>query len=196
MDQFEYKGASIINLDLSSISESLTRALNITIDWGDGSDREIYKRALLYNYKEFSIFPEILEGKIGGSVLNAYEHIYIPADTHVKELTAQVLINFDNSTYTKIVQPITLIQESYYDNIKEFSVNSVGVHDDSLFSIVNFQSKSTGQTWPGVYVDNSYLVTTVLPPEAPPAPPYNIETVSWFNGGGIKTVADPLNLNR
>ena len=164
LDQFDYKGASVISLDLGGISEEVTRALNITIDWGDGSEREIYKRALLYNYREFSIFPEILEGKIEGSILNKYEHAYIPADTHVKELTAQVLVNFDNSTYTKIVQPITLIQESYYDNIKEFSVNSVGVHDDSLFSIVNFQSKSTGQTWPGVYVDNSYLVTTVLPP--------------------------------
>jgi hypothetical protein len=162
-DTFTYKGTAMLELALGKVNESNGKALVVTIDWGDGSAREVYKRRIVNDYKTSSILPEILEGRFGGSVLGSYDHTYAPATTHVKNLSAQVLITFENGTYTKIVQPISLVHESYYDDIKEFQINSVGIHDNSLFSIVNLQSKYTKQTWPAVWVDTALKETSVLP---------------------------------
>ena len=162
-DSFIYKGTSIIELALGNISEASGKALVVTIDWGDGSEREVYKRRIVNDYKTNSIFSEVLEGRFGGSVLGNYGHTYSPATTHVNNLSAQVLVTFEDGTYTRIVQPITFVHESYYDDIKEFQINSVGIHDNSLFSIVNLQSKYNKQTWPAVWVDTSLKETSVLP---------------------------------
>ena len=162
-DTFTYKGTAMLELALGNISETNSKALVVTIDWGDGSNREIYKRRIVNDYTTTSIFSEVLEGRFSGSVLGSYEHTYAPASTHVNNLSAQVLISFEDGSYTKFVQPISLVHESYYDDIKEFQINSVGIHDNSLFSIVNLQSKYNKQTWPAVWVDTSLKETSVLP---------------------------------
>lgn len=162
-DTFTYKGTAMLELDLVNITESASKALVVTIDWGDGSVREVYKRSIVNDYTNTSIISEVLEGRFSGSVLGNYKHTYAPASTHVKNLSAQVLVSFEDGSYTKIVQPISLVHESYYDDIKELQINSVGIHDKSLFSIVNLQSKYNKQTWPAVWVDTSLKETSVLP---------------------------------
>lgn len=169
-DKFIYKGEYQVVLDIGSISERNNMALNVTIDWGDGTTREVYRRDIIYDYRSNSIFSEVLNGTLGGSILGQYEHRYEPTLTHIRELSAQVIINFADGKYTKIVQPIALIMESYYDNIQEFLINSIAVHDKTLFSIINLQSKYNDRAWPAIWVDTSIFPTSVFPPE-PPEPP-------------------------
>ena len=82
-----YKGDLGVILDLTKISESSSKALKLTIDWGDGSSRETYERQLLYQYTDSSILDEVGGGKVGGSVLNMFDHVYEPAETHVSKLS-------------------------------------------------------------------------------------------------------------
>jgi len=181
--QFVYKGEYIVGIDVGGISERDALALNITIDWGDGSEREVYRRDVVYNYREKSILPEVQDGRIGGSILGTYEHRYEPTTTHIRELSAQILINFADGKYTKIVQPIALVMESYYDNIQEFLINSISIHDDTLFSIINLQSKYNNRAWPAVWVDNNILTTSVIPPDRPVDPP-PVDPCPYFNCSG------------
>lgn len=171
-DQYIYKGVYDAAIDIGGISERNTTALNITIDWGDGTPREVYKREIVFNYRESSIFNEVQYGRIGGSVLGIFEHRYDPPETtHIRELSAQILINFDNATYTRIVQPILLVMESYYDDINELAINSMVIHDSSLFSIMNLQSKFNNRTWPAMWADNRILDSSVFPPPRVDDPP-------------------------
>ena len=148
LDNFTYKGSSEVVLDLSGVSEEVSRVRNITIDWGDGAEREFYSRQMIFEYRESSIIPEITTGLIGGGVLGAFTHIFIPVTTHITRLTLQVLINYDNGDYKLVQQPITLIQESYYDNIKEFGISNTAIHDDTSLTFANLQSQHNNWTWP------------------------------------------------
>jgi len=150
LDTVEYKGESSVFLDLVGINEDIAPAFNIAIDWGDGSDVEYYNRDLIFSYRTSSIFNEIEIGKGGGSILTLYNHTYESADTHILELSAQLLIGYEDGSYLKLVQPLTLIQESYYDNIKEFQLLDSVVHDDTLRTVLTLQSK---------YNDRTYLVS-------------------------------------
>jgi len=180
-DPITYKGSTDVEFDLSKISEKKSSALNITIDWGDSEIREYYSKAVAATASEQSIFREVTEGLLGGSILNKYKHIYAPTETHINELSAQVLINFDDGNYTLIVQPLILVQESYYDNIKEFLISSLSVHDESYGSVINLQSKYTEQTWPVVIGSN-----ILKPPELSEDVifPYDIEFGETIAGGG------------
>ena len=148
VDSFTYKGSSEVVLDLTGVSEEVSRVRNITIDWGDGSEREFYSRQMIFEYREASIIPELTTGLIGGGVLGAFTHTFIPVITHITELTIQVLINYDNGDHKLIRQPITLIQESYYDNIKEFGISNTAIHDDTGVTFANLQSQHNSWTWP------------------------------------------------
>ena len=65
----------------------------------------------------------MLYGKLGGSILTDFSHTYSPSPTSFfTNLTAQILINFSNGCYADIYQPIKLVHESYYDNIKQLSI--------------------------------------------------------------------------
>ena len=46
-DTFTYKGTAMLELALGNVSESNGKALVVTIDWGDGSAREVYKRRIV-----------------------------------------------------------------------------------------------------------------------------------------------------
>ena len=170
-DTFIYKGQYLVEMDIGPISEKNTRAITVTIDWGDGAEREVYKRDVIFNYRTSSIFSEVLDGRLGGSILGKYTHRYTPSQTHIRAVSAQIVIAFDNGMYTKIVQPISLVMESYYDNIKEFSINSMVVHDSTMFSILNLQSKYNNWTWPALWADNQILETSIFPPRRPVVDP-------------------------
>lgn len=152
LDTISYKGETDIALDLTGINEDIASALNVIIDWGDGSDQEGYSRDLTFSYRNNSILPEIETGKVGGSILGQYDHAYDPVDTHILQLSAQVVISYEDGNYTKLVQPINLIQESYYDNIKELQIVDAVINDDTLATMLTLQSKYNNR----MYLANLY----------------------------------------
>jgi len=63
------KGFSTVNFILTGINESYNTILFLDINWGDSNSNIItYKKDIFYNYREQTIFNEILYGKIGGSL--------------------------------------------------------------------------------------------------------------------------------
>lgn len=142
-----YKSDLRVVLDLGGVYEQSSKALNVTIDWGDGTKREVYNRQLIYSYKDNSIADEIEGGRIGGTILTKYNHIFTPAPTHVSKTIIQVLINYDDGTYTLLKQPVTLIRESYHDSIVEFSIVDAGIHDNGLYTVPSLQSKHNKRSY-------------------------------------------------
>ena len=150
LEKVEYKGETSVTLNLVGISEDVAPAFNISIDWGDGSDVVDNTRDLIFSYRSSSIFDEVNLGKVGGSILTEYRHGYDSLDTHILELSAQILIGYEDGSYLKLIQPLSLIQESYYDNIKEFQLLDVVVSDDTLRPMLTLQSE---------YSNRSYIVS-------------------------------------
>lgn len=133
---------------LTGIQEAQAHALTLDIDWGDGSEVEYHTKDVVYNYKENSIFDEILYGKLGGSILTTYNYDYSPtSSSFFTNLTAQLLITFSDGYYVNIYQPIKLVHESYYDNIKQLSVVNTQIHSLTSDTVANLQSKYNKQTY-------------------------------------------------
>ena len=133
---------------LTGIQEDQARALTLDIDWGDGSEVEYHSKDVVYNYKENTIFDEILYGKLGGSILTVYNYDYSPTpNSFFTNLTAQLLITFSDGYYVNIYQPIKLVHESYYDNIKQLSVVNTQIHSLTSDTVANLQSKYNKQTY-------------------------------------------------
>tara|TARA_R110001592_G_scaffold109811_1_gene305759 strand:+ start:976 stop:1497 length:522 start_codon:yes stop_codon:yes gene_type:complete len=133
---------------LTGIQEAQARALTLDIDWGDGSEVEYYSKDVIYDYKKDSIFDEILYGKLGGSILTVYNYDYSPTpSSFFTNLTAQLLITFSDGYYVNVYQPIKLVHESYYDNIKQLSVVNTQIHSLTSDTVANLQSKYNKQTY-------------------------------------------------
>ena len=133
---------------LTGIQEAQADALTLDIDWGDGSEVEYHTKDVVYNYKENSIFDEILYGKLGGSILTVYNYDYTSTpNSFFTNLTAQLLITFSDGYYINIYQPIKLVHESYYDNIKQLSVVNTQIHSLTSDTVANLQSKYNKQTY-------------------------------------------------
>lgn len=150
-EPFIYKGASEVVLDFSGVSEQDNRVISIVIDWGDGSPREYYNKKIIFEYRENSIIEEVTRGFLGGSILGSFSHAFTPADTHINNITTQALLTYENGVDVIIKQPLTIIQESYYDNIKEFNIANIAVQDGTLSTMANLQSKHTNWTWPAYF---------------------------------------------
>ena len=142
------KGDSTLQFILTGVSEEVNDVISLEINWGD-STIENYKRDLVYNYKEKSIFTEILYGKLGGSVMTDYNHtLSLNPSSNFTALTAQLLIYYSNGVYADIYLPLTLVSESYYDNIKKFAINNTQMNSlSSSNTIANLQSKFNKQTY-------------------------------------------------
>ena len=147
-DELVAKGSYTIQFVLTGVDESVVSALNLDINWGDTSEIEYHAKDIVFNYRENSIFQEMLYGKLGGSILTAYSHTYTPSPTSFfTNLTAQMLINFSNGYYVDIYQPIKLVHESYYDNIKQLSILNTQVHHLTSNTVANLQSKYNKQSY-------------------------------------------------
>ena len=144
-----FKGNPSINFILSGIDESVNSALTLDINWGDGSTTEYSQKDLVFNYKKESIFNEVLYGKVGGTILDNYNHTYTTsASSFFTNLTAQFIIHFNNGYYANINQPIKLIRESYYDSIQKFGITSTQMTGASgSNTVANLQSKFNNSTY-------------------------------------------------
>lgn len=155
-DSINFKGAPTVNFILSGINEEVSKALTVDINFGDGTERVFNQKDIVFNYKKRSIFNEVLYGKVGGTIMDTYNHTYVPsADTFSTSLTAQFLIYFNNGYYANIFQPITLIKESYYDDIEKLGIlNTQMVGLSTSNTVANLQSKFNDRTYI-TYLDNS-----------------------------------------
>lgn len=117
------KGATTLNLSLTGIPEQDYRVDLLTINWGDGSSTETYKRDIFRNYRTSSIFNEVLYGKLGGSILGVYNHDYInQTSSYNTPYTLNIVIQKNNGRYINIQQPISSFWGSYYDDINDLSI--------------------------------------------------------------------------
>ena len=147
-EELYLKGDSTLQFILTGVNEEVNDAISLEINWGD-STIENYKKDLVYNYKEKTIFNELIYGKLGGSVMTNYNHEFsLEPSSNFTSLTAQLLIYYSNGVYADIYYPITLVSESYYDNIKKFAINNTQMNSLSTSNtIANLQSKFNKQTY-------------------------------------------------
>ncbi len=147
-EELYLKGDSTLQFILTGINEEVNDAISLEINWGD-STIENYKKDLVYNYREKTIFNELIYGKLGGSVMTNYNHEFsLEPSSNFTSLTAQLLIYYSNGVYADIYFPLTLVSESYYDNIKKFAINNTQMNSLSTSNtIANLQSKFNKQTY-------------------------------------------------
>tara|TARA_R110002074_G_scaffold320203_1_gene490597 strand:+ start:1695 stop:2213 length:519 start_codon:yes stop_codon:yes gene_type:complete len=147
-EELYLKGDSTLQFVLTGVNEEVNDVISLEINWGD-STIENYKKDLVYNYKEKTIFNELIYGKLGGSVMTNYNHtLTLNPSSNFTSLTAQLLIYYSNGVYADIYYPLTLVSESYYDNIKKFAINNTQMNSLSTSNtIANLQSKFNKQTY-------------------------------------------------
>ena len=148
-EEITFKSDPTITFVLTGIDESANQALTLDINWGDGTDINFNQKDLVFNYKKESIFNEMLYGKLGGTILDSYEHTYVPSiSTFATSLTAQFLIHYNNGFYASILQPIKLVRESYYDNIQKLGIQSTQMTGASgSNTVANLESKFDKRTY-------------------------------------------------
>lgn len=147
-DEIMFKGQRDLELKFIGGKDIYSQAINITIDWGDGSERETYTRDAVYRYSQRSIFTEMLFCAIGGSPITDSKHTYdLSSNVSFTRYTIQVLIEADTGNSLTVIQPIIMSGVSYHDDIKELKINTTSIHDDSLLTMVNFQSSYNNRTW-------------------------------------------------
>jgi hypothetical protein len=148
-DELTFKSDPTFTFILTGINEKANQALTLDINWGDGSAINFNHKDLVFNYKKESIFNELLYGKVGGTILDSYEHTFTPSiSSFVTSLTAQFLIHYNNGFYANIFQPIKLIRESYYDNIQKLGIQStqmVGASGSN--TVANLESRFDNHTY-------------------------------------------------
>ena len=154
-DEIAFKSDPTITFVLTGVDETANQALTLDINWGDGSETNFNQKDLVFNYKKESIFNEMLYGKVGGTILDTYEHTYVPStSSFATSLTAQFLVHYNNGFYANIFQPIKLVRESYYDNIQKLGIQSTqmtGVSGSN--TVANLESKFDKRTYV-TYVNN------------------------------------------
>ena len=137
------KGASRVTFDFTEINAIDSIASKISIDWGDGTPILNKSKSVVHDYRQESIFDEILYGAIGGTVLTKYTHEYFnDSQYYGKDFFAKILITWEDGTYTYIVQPITVFWNSFYDDVQELSILSTQILPLSTNeTFINFESK-------------------------------------------------------
>lgn len=101
---------------LSGITEDLT-PISLTISWGDGSVDK-YENSVFKNYRETSIFGEVLYNKFSSIFAEHYTHIYSPSvSARFKKLSAEVMVEYSNGDIASLIQPIEITSGDFYETI-------------------------------------------------------------------------------
>lgn len=143
------KGKTSITFILTGINETTNYATYLDINFGDTAKILKLNRDSVYDYKTKSIFDEILYGKIGGTILNMYEHTYINSTSSINQpLTAQFLVTFRNGSQSLFIQPLDVYTSSYYDEIGDLSlINTQISPTSSSNTFVNLEGALNKQTY-------------------------------------------------
>lgn len=108
-----------VALTLSGISENQIPTL-VKINWGDESVVEVANNSFIKNYREDSIFPEVMYNKFSTILGRKYTHIYYPSTiARFKSLSAQIVIEYFNGDRASIIQPLKILSEDFYESIQD-----------------------------------------------------------------------------
>jgi hypothetical protein len=143
------KGKTTITFVLTGIDESRNYANYLTINYGDSTDTINVQKDLVYDYKNKSIFNEVLFDKPGGTIMSTYENIYSNETSNFNSpLTAQFLITFRDGSKTIFIQPLNIYNASYYDEIGELSITNSQISPISTNNtFINLEGKLNKQTY-------------------------------------------------
>lgn len=146
------KGQNTVNFILSGISERYYNVLFIDINWGDGTPITTIRKKAVYDYKNQSIFYEIINGKPGGTVCTTYSHDYINTSiSYGLDVTAKFTLTYDNGSVAYFEQPIRIYHGSFYDDTVELvAINTQIQPLSSNNTFINFESKYNVQTIPSI----------------------------------------------
>lgn len=155
-DPVNFKGSSSVTFILTGINEELNSALFLEVEWGDGTSKEYYQKDLIFDYKEESIFSEILYGKVGGSIATFYTHEFFNnLSSYNVALSTQLLFTFSNGVTIHIIQPVGVFKNSFYDDIGDLNLlNTQITPTSSNYTFVNFEGKNNKQTYVGIMSSN------------------------------------------
>lgn len=142
------KGRTNVTLDFTGFDESQWVVNDLRIEWGDSGIPIYYKRDPVANYKTTSIFDEVLYGKIGGSIMKQYSHIY--NTTSAADITVyliEIFAWYENGYRHDISMFLPVYPESYYDSLDELDLVTTQMLPISTnHTVANFESRSSGQT--------------------------------------------------
>lgn len=129
-DELYMEDFTSLTLNLSAIDESLT-PLYLKIDWGDGVldvfDNELYK-----NYRESSIFPELLAGKFSSLLQNTYTHEYYPSSNSLyKSVSAQILLEYCDGSINWFILPLKIRTYDYFESIYDIKLVNTNILPES-----------------------------------------------------------------
>jgi len=143
------KGKTSITFILTGINESRNYATYLTINYGDSTESINVQKDLVYDYKNKSIFNEVLSDKPGGTIMSTYENVYSNETSNFNSpLTAQFLITFRDGSKTLFIQPLNIYNASYYDEIGELSITNSQISPLSTSNtFVNLEGKLNKQTY-------------------------------------------------
>jgi len=153
------KGKTSITFVLTGINETSNYATYLIINYGDSANNIHIKKDLIYDYKNKSIFNEVLFNKTGGTIMSMYTNTYSNDTANFnKPITVQFLITFKDGSKTLFIQPLNIYNASYYDEIGELSIISSQISPLSTNNtFVNLEGKINKQT----YVSILQLPTSV-----------------------------------
>jgi hypothetical protein len=151
------KGKTTITFVLTGINESRNYATYLTINYGDSTESINVQKDLVYDYKNKSIFNEVLFDKAGGTIMSTYENIYSNETSNFNSpLTAQFLITFRDGSKTLFIQPLNIYNASYYDEIGELSITNSQISPLSTSNtFINFEGKLNKQTYVGILLSST-----------------------------------------
>ena len=146
------KGESTVNYILTGIKEDSYNVLFVDINWGDGSTPLTYTKDAVYNYREQSIFDEILYGKVGGSVCVQYSYPYSnQTNTYSIKLTSNFVLTYNSGEKVYFYQPLQIYHGSFYDDIVDLvAINTQILPVSANTTFVNFESKNNVQVIPSL----------------------------------------------
>lgn len=111
-----------IEIDMSNIynDKLIYRRL---IDWGDRSPIQETLATPVKDYRVDSIIPEIIYGDFSNILYKDTSHVYVPSlSADVLSLTAQVLIEYMDTSTGLFYIPICIYSGSYYDSIGDLNI--------------------------------------------------------------------------
>jgi len=168
-DPLIVKGESTINYILTGVKENSYNVLFLDIDWGDGTAITTQKRDAVYNYREQSIFDEVLYGKVGGSICVQYSHPYSnQTNSYSLNLTSCFSLIYNSGETVYFYQPLQIYRGSFYDDIVDLvAINTQILPVSSNITFVNFESKNNIQVIPSMLTDTGTTTTTTTTTVAP-----------------------------
>jgi hypothetical protein len=146
------KGRTSVNFVLTGISEDVTNALYLKIDYGDITPVVYMTKPAVFDYTTSSIFDEILYGKVGGTILSIYPHEYINSTDYAGiRFNATFSINFDNGKNIELIQPICLYCSSFYDDLQSVTaINTQIIPISSNDTFLNLESLQSNTIYPTI----------------------------------------------